>query len=368
MKITAVTVWALSLPLSKPYRLSGGRLEFNALDSSFIRVDTDADICGWGEACPWGHSYLPAHGGGVRAGLEILAPAVLGADPCAGDELNRRMDTALPGHLYAKSAVDIACWDILGKVVGMPLWRLLGGDHAAAVPLNSSLPTDSPQAMVAAVREARAAGYRTHSAKIGGDDIGLDIARINALEAARENDEQITYDINRAWTPAQAIQILNSVDARGWIEQPCETMEECAHVAARVTQPVMLDECLHSFQDHLNAWRLRAGEGIKLKPNRVGGLTKARRLRDFGVAVGWRMHIEEVGGSALADTAAFHLAASTPPPHRLASWLGHAHLAVDPVGGQGARNNNGTATPPAAPGLGVTPDSKQLGAAVAVYH
>ena len=129
----------------------------------------------------------------------------------------------------------------------------------------------------------------------------------------------------------------------------------------------MLDECLHDFQGPLDAWTRDACAGVKVKPNRVGGLTKARRIRDFGVAVGWAMHIEDTGGSALADTAAIHLAASTPEANRLASWLCQDHLSVDPVPGQGARNEDGFATPPSAPGLGVAPDPDRLGAPSASY-
>ena len=169
------------------------------------------------------------------------------------------------------------------------------------------------------------------------------------------------------WQPATAIEVLNSTTARDWVEQPCETLDQCAHVGSRVANPIMLDECLHDMHDHLNAWRRGACEGVKVKPNRVGGLSKARQIRDFGVSVGWQMHIEDVGGSALADTAAIHLAASTPKANRLASWLCHYHLSIDPVPGQGARNHSGFATPPIVPGLGVTPDPEMLGEPYAVY-
>ena len=367
MRIVRVVVWRLDLPLARPYWLSGGRLRFDVLDSTFVRVDTDEGVSGWGEGCPWGHSYLPAHGVGVRAGLSLLAPAVMGCDPCAFDALNRRMDAVLPGHLYAKSAIDMACWDVFGKRTGMPLWRLLGSAEATAVAVNSSISTGAPEEMVASIREARAAGYRTHSAKIGGTDVAVDVARIEAIEAALMTGEQVTYDVNRAWTPGMAVQVLNGVTTRGWVEQPCETLGECAQVCRRVRQPIVLDECLHSYEDHLRAWRLGACEGIKLKPNRVGGLTKAKRLLDFAVAVGWRLHVEEVGGSALADTAAIHLAAACPQENRLASWLCHAHLAFDPVPGEGARNVDGYARPPDLPGVGVAPTEEVLGEAVAVY-
>ncbi len=361
MRITRITAWKLDLPLREPYWLSGGRLKFETLDSTFVRIDTDEGVSGWGEGCPWGHTYLPAHGPGIRAALEILAPALIGLDPRSVDAFNRAMDVTLPGHNYAKSPLDIACWDILGKVTGLSLWQLFGASSAAPVPVNSSISTGTADQMCAAIASASENGYRWHSAKIGGTDAAADLARMEAISAALPPNETLTFDINRAWLPAVAIHVLNSTALRNRIEQPCQTIEQCAHVAGRVPQPIILDECLHTFQDHLNAYRMTACEGIKVKPNRVGGLTKARQIRDFGLSVGWQMHVEDTGGTALADTAAIHLAASTPQHNRLASWLCHYHLAVDPLPEQGARNEGGYATPPKMPGLGVQPDMAFLG-------
>ena len=75
MKIAKIAIHALTMPLHRPYKLSGGRLLFTELDSTFVRIDTDTGLVGWGEGCPWGHTYLPAHGTGIRAAAEILAPA-----------------------------------------------------------------------------------------------------------------------------------------------------------------------------------------------------------------------------------------------------------------------------------------------------
>lgn len=367
MRITRISVWQVDLPLTKPYWLSGGRLKFEKIDSTFVRVETDEGLSGWGEGCPWGHTYLPAHGSGLRAAIGLLAPALLGQDPRALDHINRVMDIQLPGHLYAKSPLDIACWDLAGKAAGDPIWRMMGVQEPEPVPVNSSISTGTPDEMIALIREASARGYRTHSAKVGGSDYAADIERIEAISSALPKNEKVTFDVNRAWTPGVALQVLNAVSARDWVEQPCETLDQCALVAAKVPQPIMLDECLHSFQDHLEAWKLGACQGVKVKPNRVGGLTRARQIRDFGVSVGWQMHIEDTGGSAFADTAALHLAASTPDANRLASWLCHAHLAVDPVPGQGARNQGGLVHFTGAPGVGITPDLSVLGEPVAVY-
>jgi len=367
MTIERITVWQKTLSLTEPYWLSGGRLKFEALDSTFVRIDTTAGISGWGEGCPWGNTYLPAFGGGIRAALDLLAPALIGEEATAVERLNRIMDNTLPGHGYAKSALDLAFWDILGKTAGLPLYQLFGGADGERVWLNSSIPTGRPEVMVVALEKARAAGYRTHSAKIGGDDPALDIARIEAVEAARQADEQVTYDVNRAWTPGVAIEVMNAVTATGWFEQPCETLDECLQVRRLTRQPITLDECLADFQVHLDAWKLSACEGVKVKPNRLGGLTKAKQVRDFGVAVGWQMHVEDTGGTVLADTAAMHLALSTPQSNRLASWLAHAHIGDDPAPGQGARNVDGSTCPQDRPGIGVEPEESWLGDPLVIY-
>ncbi len=373
MKITRVTVHRLDLPFREPYRLSGGRRLVTALDSTIIRVDTDAGIHGWGEGCPWGHQYIPASGPGVRAGLSLIAPAIIALDPRAIDRVGAAIDEALPGAHDAKSPIDMACWDILGRATGLPLHTLLGGWDGTPIRPNSSIATGEPAEMIERIERARAAGYRTHSAKIGGTDPDADIARIEAIEAARRPDEQITYDVNRAWTPSLAAEVMNACAARGWFEQPCETLDQCVQTRRLTRQPIMLDECMLDFDAHLVAWRERACEGVKAKPNRLGGITATRRVRDFGVAVGWRMHVEDLGGTALADTAAMHLAASTPSWNRLASWLAHAHHTVDVAPGQGARNvvdadGVGEIVLPAAPGIGVEPDPERLGAPIAVYE
>lgn len=367
MRITGLSVFQLTLPLRKPYWLSGGRLKFEALDSTIVRLDTDAGVTGWGEGCPWGATYLPAFGKGIRAGIEEIAPALLGLDPRRTDVVGRAMDTALPGHLYVKSAIDMACWDILGKVAGLPLCDLLGGRAEGTVTLHSSISTGTPEEMVGHVAEARAKGYRIHSAKVGAD-VSQDIARIAALTDASPEGESLTFDVNRAWLPDQAIRVMNATaDPGAYFEQPCETIEECIAVRRATRQPIILDESIQAYQDLLRAWSARACEAIGLKVGRVGGLSKARRMRDFCVATGIRMNIEDTGGTVLADTAAVHLAQATPATHRRATWLCHDMIAVDLAPGAGARNRDGVTEAPDLPGIGVEPDMDVLGEPLANY-
>ena len=368
MKITRVAVYQKTLPLEKPYRLSGGRLRFENLDSTFIRIDTDAGLSGWGEGCPWGHTYLPAHGAGIRAAAELLAPAVQGLDPRRLDLLNRRMDLTLPGHLYAKSPFDIACWDIFGQAVDLPVADLLGGCHDQPTLITSSIPTDTPAQMLDSIRHYRDLGYRRHSAKIGADSV-LDVERIRYLEAHREGDERIRYDVNRAWTPAEAIETMNAVrDLPVVVEQPCETLEQCAVVRARTLQPISIDERLETLADMQRIIAEGIGEIVNIKINRCGGLTKSRRIRDAALSAGIQMLVMETGGSVIADTAAQHLAQSIPVENRLGTWLCQEMLRVDTAPGRGSRNTDGASAIPPQAGLGVAPDEGILGAPVAVYE
>lgn len=367
MKITSISVYRVNLPLKHPYALSGGRLRYSELDSTFVELGTDSGLTGWGEGCPWGSTYLPAFPGGLRAGLEELAPAILGVNPMRPDEVNRAMDKALPGHPYVKSAVDVACHDITGRAMGLPVGDLLGGLTDDSVVVQSSIPTGSPEEMVASIEQARSAGYRVHSAKIG-SGVDEDIARIRAVAEARAPGESITFDINRAWLPDQAIRVMSATaDLDAYFEEPCETYAENLQVRRNTHHPLILDESIKTYHDMMRAVADRACEGIGLKINRVGGLTKARRIRDLCVEAGMRMNIEETGGSALADTAAVHLAQATPVSHRRATWLCHDMLSVDPVLG-GARNDSGATRAPESPGLGVEPDLDALGDPVAVYR
>lgn len=367
MKITRISVYQSNLPLAHPYSLSGGRLHFDELDSTFVAIETDHGIRGWGEGCPWGSTYLPAFARGIRAGVEELAPAIIGSNPLRHDGINRSMDTALPGHPYVKSAIDMACYDIAGKTLGVPVADLLGGATDEPVTLQSSISTGAPESIVEAIEKARSMGYTVHSVKIG-SGVDEDISRIEAAAAALVRGESITFDVNRAWLTDDAIRVMRATEGvDAYFEEPCDTYEENLQVRQSTRQPILLDESIKSYRDVLGAHRDRACEGIGLKINRVGGLTKARRIRDLCLEIGLRMNIEETGGSALADTAAVHLAQATPASHRRATWLCHEMLSVDPVVG-GARNREGLTSIPDGPGLGVEPDLETLGEPVAVYR
>ena len=366
MKITAIVVYAVELPLVRPYSLSGGRLGIDRLDSTIVGVETDEGLVGWGEGCPWGSTYLPAFARGIRSGIEELAPTVLGLDPRRTDVVYRAMDLALPGHPYVKSPIDMACWDLAAQAAGVALCDLLGGRTAGRVRLHSSIPSGTPEELLAEIDLAREEGYRFHSAKVGADVVA-DIERMRVLDAAMEPGEEVTFDVNRAWLPEEAIAALQATyDLSRVVEQPCENLEQHLHVRRHVPQPLAIDESLQSYGDMRRIVETGACEVVGLKIGRVGGLTVARRIRDLCLDAGIRMNIEDTGGTTLQATAAVHLAQATPEPFRRATWMCVEHVTSDPVLG-GARNDGGWAEAPEGEGLGAIPDLDAIGTPVARY-
>ena len=367
MKITRITVYQSDLPLEHPYWLSGGRLKFECLDATFVKIETDAGVTGWGEGTPWGHTYVPAHGPGIRAGIETMASFVLGLDPRRVLDVERAMDLALPGHLYAKSPIDMACWDIAGKAAGLPIADLMGGGSRTPRPIASSVGAKTIEETREVIERYRDRGYVAHSVKIGGD-VERDVARIRDVESIRLPGEIVLYDVNRGWTRQQALRVMQATeDLKVMFEQPGETLDDIAAIRPLHSAPVSVDESLVTLQDAARIARDGLAEVFGIKLNRVGGLTKAARMRDIALAHGIDMFVMATGGSVLADTEALHLAATIPDINCHAVWACQNMLTVDIAGGRGPRNTGGHMHLPERPGVGVEPDQDCLGDPVAVY-
>jgi L-alanine-DL-glutamate epimerase-like enolase superfamily enzyme len=368
MKITKISIFHVDLPLEHPYWLSAGRLKFEVLDATLVKIETDEGLTGWGEGTPWGHTYVPAHGPGIRAGIATMTPFILGLDPRRLLDVERAMDLALPGHLYAKSPIDMACWDIAGQAAGLPIADLMGGGSRTPRPIASSVGAKTIADTRSVMERYRQRGYIAHSVKIGGD-VAADIASIEDVEANRRPDEIILYDVNRGWTRQQALRVLSATEHLNiMVEQPGETLDDIAAIAGKHATPVSVDESLMTLQDAARIAQDGVAEIFGIKLNRVGGLTKAARMRDIALAHGIDMFVMATGGSVLADAEALHLAATIPDANCHAVWACQDMLTIDIAGGRGPRNINGHLHLPEAPGLGVHPDEDALGSAVAVYQ
>lgn len=367
MPISAITLYELDLPLATPQTLSRGRI-FEGFQSTFIRIDTDEGITGWGEVCPWGSSYLPAFPGGVRAALSEMAPRLIGQDPLRPDVLMRYMDSLLAGHIYAKAAVDFAAWDILGKAVGKPIYDLLGGKEGHSVPRMASIHLGSFEQQFAQFDKQRESGTRNFSIKLGrGVDENIDTIR--RFTEQRRSGDFLIFDANGGWSPHEATRVMNAVSHLDTtFEQPCATYEQCMDVRTRTVQPISLDECMVELRDFVRALSEKGCELVSIKLARVGGLTRARAIRDLCMAYDINMFMMCMAGTVVNDTVGAQFAQTIPANRFFGAWSCQDYITVDPAPGRGARTVGGHLTPPDLPGLGVEPDLEMLGEPIAVFR
>ncbi len=312
MKIQRIAVYQVDLPLHEGiYKWSGGK-SVDVFDSSIVRVETDAGITGYGEVCPLGPFYLPAYAAGARSGIKELAPHLIGEDPCQLGRLNRCMDAALKGHPYVKSAIDIACWDILGQLAEQPVCNLLGGRYGDDFVLYRAISQEEPDAMAGRVAGYREEGYRRFQLKVGGDP-DTDIERIRAVSGVLQPGDKLIADANTGWLVHEAARVVRAVrDIDVYIEQPCLSYDDCLSIRRRTDHPFVLDESIDSLSVLLRGHADRAMDVVNIKISKFGGLTKARQARDLCIELGIAMTIEDAWGGDIVTAAIAHLAHSTP--------------------------------------------------------
>jgi L-alanine-DL-glutamate epimerase-like enolase superfamily enzyme len=360
VKIAAIRAYQIDLPLKEgSYKWSGGNA-VSVFDSTVVAVETDSGLVGYGEVCPLGPAYLPAYARGARTGIAELAPQLLGADPLALDVLNRRMDAAMRGHPYVKSAIDMACWDLLGQAAGLPVATLMGGHVGDDFALYRAISQDTPAAMAARVAEYRRQGYRKFQLKVGGDP-DTDIARIRAAAAKLKRGDVLIADANTGWTQHAAVRVADAVrDVDVYIEQPCQTYEQCLAVRRHTNRPFVLDEVIDGFDMVVRGAHDQAMDVINLKISKVGGLTKARQIRDLCVSLGIAMTIEDTWGGDITTAAIAHLAHSTPEALLFSATDFNSYVTVAFADGAPQRKR-GRLAASREPGLGVRPRMKLLG-------
>jgi len=356
MRIERVTGWSLHLPYAEgSYRMAGDRVT-TGMDSVVVRVVADDGTEGIGESGTVGVTFDAHHAAGQVAGVATLASAVVGADPRSPQSVHRRMNAALTGHAYAKSPVDIAVWDLAARAAGMPLWKLLGGDGAETTSLYRPVQGATPAEAAAKAKERLQQGYRRLQVKIGDDPI-IDAQRVLAVRAAVGDDIVIFADANCGFTLSSARRFVRELGSSGagvFLEQPCATLIDCAHLRDSWAGPMILDECITSLAALLEAHRLGIADGVTVKLTRVGGITPAVTIRDVAVQLGVGVTVEDASGCNLADTTFAHVNASTPARLRTHSVDFDSWVTITHVDGPSARDGAFLRPQADAPGLGLT--------------
>lgn len=366
MKITQITVYQVDMPFDGGvYRLSGGR-SWKALDNTVIRIDTDSGLVGWGETCPFGPNYLEAFARGARAGIGELAPSLLGRDPSQPAVIYAAMERNLLGHPYVRHAIDMACWDILGKLAKKPLYTLFGGMLSKIVKAAGGIPPAHGEALDERLALHRANGCRQFSAKASGDP-EADIEYLLRLGELLRAGETVKFDANGGWRVDQALRVLRTTgQVEVYFEEPCGSYEEIRALRRSVDRPIVLDECALDLETIIRAWSDGVCDAVNLKLGRVGGLTPALQMRDLCTALGIPFYVQCTGGSEITQAAIVHLAHASASERLLSVWdiadfSKHSTVKVPLPRHKGRLHAHDI------PGLGVEPTYYLFGEPVAVY-
>jgi L-alanine-DL-glutamate epimerase-like enolase superfamily enzyme len=366
MKITRIRIYKTPLPYVGGAYVWGAGNAIKTAIASVVVIDTDAGVQGCGEFTPCGENYMVAHSEGVDALARLVAPHLLGEDPRQVGRIEQVMDHLVQGHGYAKAPFDAACWDILGQACGQPLWMLLGGKLTDGAPMYRVAPQKATDETLAEMQRYRAVGYRQFQIKVGGD-WSSDIDRIQAGVALLEPGEKAMADANQGWRVDNAIRVARATKDLDYIlEQPCRSYEECQQVRRVAQQPMKLDECLTGMQMAQRIVADRGAEICCLKISNLGGISKARRVRDYLIENRLPVVSEDTWGGEITSSVVAHFAASTPQEY-LQNTTDLMNYNTRSTGIGGAWAKEGRLYAPDTPGLGVVPDFDSLGAPVAEY-
>ncbi|RBW60716.1 mandelate racemase/muconate lactonizing enzyme family protein [Ruegeria sp. A3M17] len=363
MKISRIRIYQSRLPYVGGAYVWGAGNAIETAIASVVVIDTDAGLQGCGEFTPCGKNYMVAHSEGVLALARLVATKLLGEDPRQVGRIEQLLDHLVQGHGYAKAPFDAACWDILGQACDQPVWMLLGGKLTDGAPMYRVAPQKAVDETVAEMDRFRAQGYRQFQVKVGGD-WATDIDRIRTTVPLLMSGEVAMADANQGWRVDNAIRVARATRDLDYIlEQPCRTYEECRQVRRVAEQPMKLDECLTGI--HM-AQRIVADRGAEiccLKISNLGGISKARRVRDYLVENRIAVVCEDTWGGEIATSAVAHFAASTSPEY-LQNTTDLMNYNTRSTGIGGPMSRNGKLYASDAPGMGVVPDFECLGAPI----
>ena len=327
----------LELRTKHPFIIArGGQSDYR---TAWVRLTDQDGHEGWGEAAP--SKFYGETADSVAAALKLYGSA-LPEDPFNLEDAEGRWATMLRGNAAARAALSAALHDLVGKRLGVPLYRLWGLDPCKAPKSTFTIGLDTPERIKAKVREAEQ--FPILKVKLGTD---RDLEILRAIREA--TDKEIRVDANCGWTVKGAVRMLPVLSEFGVtvLEQPLppDDLDGLAVITAQSDIPVIADESCKTVADIPPL--VGKVDGINIKLAKCGGLREALRMIAVARAHGLMVMVGCMIESSLGITAAAHVT----PLVDLVDLDGAALLANDPF--VGAHIDGGQVTLPSAPGLGV---------------
>jgi len=365
MKITRIETIPVSIPINPERAIKGGGGAHTTSPFLIVKVHTNAGITGLGEV-----SCTPGWSGEDQVSaahviLNYLARVLIGQNPADIEHLTRAVQRGVAGNPFTKSALEMALWDILGKAVGMPVYRLLGGPVRHAVPTKFSVSGQAPKKAAEIAAWAVAQGFRVMKVKVGLDP-EEDVARVRAVREAVGPEVRLGVDANGGWSPRVAIRTIRRLEEFGifFAEQPVPALDVAwlADVRRNVGVPVMADESVYTLQDAMAVVRAGAADVLSVYVGKGGGIGPARKVAAVAEASGLTCTVGSNLELGVASAAMIHLAMATPgigaeefPCDILGPFFYEGDLLAEPL-----PISAGEARPLEKPGLGIELDGARI--------
>ena len=318
MKIARIETVPIRLPTRRVHQWSSLTTPIGVY--VIVKIFTDNGLIGYGESPAlkdWGGDYMKYYGETPQTTVhvinDILAPALAGQDPGAIGLLHGVMDKAIKGYPYAKAALDMALYDVTGKALGVPVYRLLGGCYRHRIAVAHSIGLMEIDKAVDEATQVTSEGIKTIKLK-GGQKPERDVELVRRIRDAVGADTLITVDANQGYdSPKTAIRAIRAMEEYGihFMEQPVEGIDAMAEVAASVGTPIMADESAWTPQDVRELAQKKAADIISLYTTKPGGLYKAKIVAAVAEAEGLRCNVNGSVETGVGNAANLHLAAST---------------------------------------------------------
>ncbi|WP_232696025.1 mandelate racemase/muconate lactonizing enzyme family protein [Brevibacillus daliensis] len=312
MKIIQCEIYAIHLPLKEPFVIAYET--YKNMPSIIVKLTADNGLVGYGEAVPDEH----VTGETIYATFEVLKhvllPAVKNQNPFQLEKIHHIMNSSIAGNSSAKAAIDIACYDLIGKYTKLPIYELLGGKYHDSLTYAKVLSIDEPRAMAEKAQEAIQKGYSSLKLKVGWD-IDADVERIAAVRKKVGDKVPVRVDVNQGWgTYSNALPAVKALEPYklAWLEQPIKMgdIDGLAELKEKTTIPIMADESIHHQEHLLEIIKKKAADKINIKLMKCGGIYPAIHLAKTAESAGISCQIGSMVESSIGSAAGYHTAIS----------------------------------------------------------
>lgn len=323
-----------------------------------VCIKTDEGLLGIGEATHAPGVYgetVPA----TLGALELLANTLEGENPLQITRINALLDrVSLSGNIAARSGIDMAIHDLAGKILGVPLYQLLGGRVHETVPTHQSpaLTDDAPEH----IAEYLSMGTKYFKLKMS-SDLSYDMPMVAKVLKVIKGRAVISLDVNQGWTVHETLRMARFIEKLDdfvdnvILEQPvgARDVEGLARVTQSTSVRVMADDGIRTMDDLIRVLQLRAADIVSLKISRVGGIQRVQQMVAVAEAHYMPYIIDEINENRIANTAVAHVATASRRP-LYTGVASHTHHDRDVVTEGGVQIVDGHAVVSDAPGLGIT--------------